>query len=815
MLKCLKLSLFILFPIFLNAQTAVITGVILDSTNQTLANVNITTATNGTTSDANGFYLLEVTADKKISITFSHLGHKNIILKNIILSTNETFEFNPIFKTDVTQIDEITVSTSGEKNITGITMIDPDMIRLIPGANAGVENVLKLLPGVSSNNELSTQYNVRGGNFDENLVYVNEIEVYRPFLIRAGEQENLSFVNSDMIQQVKFSAGGFQAKYGDKLASVLDITYKIPVAFGLKVDANLMGFSTTLETSSKNKKLSSLTGIRYRDISHLINSQQTVTNVQPRVFDIQTFENYQFSSKFSLGFLGNISLNNYLNEPRTRTTNFGTINNPKSVSIFYEGQENNRFNTTLAALKATYVLNDKVTLKLIPSVFYTLEEESTNIIAQYELGDLNIGLNEVNNTRRLGTQLNRARNILDGLVFNLAHKGSYLQKKSVLDWGVKYTHEDIRDQIQESQFLDSLGFFVRPPASDFINNEPESLFEAPIEALQSIQATNFVTTNRFSGYLQYSNQTKWKTHNIYYNLGFRSHYWKVSTQNNDENLQWVFSPRGQFAIKPDWAKDMFFKIALGIYHQPPFYRELRDVSGAINTNVKAQSAFHAIATNEYSFRLWDSPFKLISEMYYKDLANVNTYTVEDVRLRYVANNNATAYVYGAELRMNGPFVPGTESWISLGYLKTEENSNNRGYISRPTDQRFKGAILFQDYIPSIPDLKMYLNLVYQTGVPGGSPNNADPYLFQSRLRDYKRADLGISYTFVNENKKAKENSWLTAFEELSTGFEIFNLFNTQNSITNTWIRDIDSKNQFAVPNFLTSRIFNIRVTMRF
>jgi hypothetical protein len=202
-------------------------------------------------------------------------------------------------------------------------------------------------------------------------------------------------------------------------------------------------------------------------------------------------------------------------------------------------------------------------------------------------------------------------------------------------------------------------------------------------------------------------------------------------------------------------------------------------------------------------------------MYYKDLANVNTYTVEDVRLRYIANNNATAYVYGAELRMNGPFVPGTESWISLGYLKTEENSNNRGYISRPTDQRFKGAILFQDYIPSIPDLKMYLNLVYQTGVPGGSPNNADPYLFQSRLRDYKRADLGISYTFVNENKKAKENSWLTAFEELSTGFEIFNLFNTQNSITNTWIRDIDSKNQFAVPNFLTSRIFNIRVTMRF
>ena len=815
MLKSLKLSFFLFVPIFLNAQTAVITGVILDSSNQALAGANIRFGATGTSSDASGFYLLKIPADQEVTITFSHVGHKNIVLKKFLLSTNETFEFNPVFKKNVTQIDEITISATGERHVAAITAIAPEVIRQIPGANAGAENILKLLPGVSSSNELSTQYNVRGGNFDENLVYVNEVEVYRPFLIRAGQQESLSFVNSDMIQQVRFSAGGFQAKYGDKLASVLDITYKNPVSFGLKVDASLMGVSSTLETRSTDKKLSSLTGIRYRDISRLINSQETVTNVQPRVFDIQTYESYQFSQKFTLGFLGNLSLNNYVNEPKTRVTNFGTLNDPKRVSIFYAGKENNRFNTALGALKATYFLNDNLTLKFIPSLFHTVEEESSTIIAQYEIEDLDNSIDDASTTKKLGTQLNNARNSLDALLFNIAHKGNYTKENTTIEWGVKYTHEDIRDQIRESEFLDSLGFFVRPSSPVFINNQPEISFNAPIEALESIQATNFVKTNRFSGYLQYSQQRQWNSNEIYYNFGLRSQYWKISSQANQGNSQLVFSPRAQFGLKPNWKKDLFFKLALGIYHQPPFYRELRDATGMVNVNVKAQRAFHAAVTNEYSFKLWSSPFKVISELYYKDLSNVNTYTVEDIRLRYVANNDATAYVYGADLRMTGAFVPGTESWVSLGYLKTEENSTNRGYISRPTDQRFKAAVLFQDYIPTIPDVKMYLNLVYQTGVPGGSPHNADPYIFQSRLRDYKRADMGISYTFVDETKKVAEKSWLHGFKELSAGFELFNMFNTQNSISNTWVRNIDTKDQFAVPNFLTSRILNLRVKMQF
>jgi hypothetical protein len=282
-----------------------------------------------------------------------------------------------------------------------------------------------------------------------------------------------------------------------------------------------------------------------------------------------------------------------------------------------------------------------------------------------------------------------------------------------------------------------------------------------------------------------------------------------------QKAQFILSPRVQFALKPSWEKDIVFRVSSGLYQQPPFYRELRDSEGTIRPEVKAQKSYHLLLGNEYSFQLWERPFSLHSEAYYKNLWDVNTYTLDDVRLRYVANNNAKAYVYGLDLRLYGAFVPGTESWISLGYLTTKENSEDRGYIPRPTDQRFKAAILFQDYVPSIPNLKMYLNLVYSTGVPGGSPSYSDPYIFQNRLRDYKRADLGISHIFVDEKKTYPEGHWLHHCKELQLGFEIFNLFNNQNAITNTWVRDVDSKNEFAVPNFMTSRILNIKVRVRF
>ncbi len=802
------------------AQTATITGVVLNENNSPLEGVNVSTKNNGSFSDENGFYILQLIADTPTTITFSHIGHENLVLENLILTTNETYEFNPVLRTDAIQIAGVTVTPTGERKAEGVVTVSPETVRKIPGANAGVENVLKLLPGVSSNNELSTQYAVRGGNYDENLVYVNEIEVYRPFLVRSAQQEGLSFVNSDLVQNLQFSPGGFQAKYGDKLSSVLDITYKNPVAFGASLDLSFLGAAASVETISKNKNFSGIMGLRYRNNALLVNSLETQSNLNPTFIDFQGYFTYRFSSKFHLNFLGTISVNDYQNEPINRETTFGTLDAPRRLTVFYEGQENNRFDTALGAVKANYILNEHVNLKLISSIYHTTEEEYSDVIAQYELGevDTNLGsdnLGEVIDSKGIGTELNRARNDLDALIFNLQHKGQYAKNRELFEWGVKYSHEDIRDRIKESEFIDSLGFFVRPSDPEFVNNQPEEPFDAPIEAFESLDAINFIKTNRFSGFLQYSNQTNWKGNDIYYNIGVRAQYWRLSGVGIDQVSQFAFSPRAQFALKPNWKQDMLFRVSGGVYQQPPFYRELRDRTGTINSEVEAQKSVHLVLGSEYSFTWGNKPFTIVGETYYKALSDVNPYTLEDVRIRYAANNNAEAYAYGAELRMNGAFVPGTESWFSLGYLKTEENIDNRGYISRPSDQRLKVGILFQDYVPRIPDLKMYLNLVYNTGVPGGSPNFADPYEFQSRLRDYRRADLGISYIFVDSNKKYPKGHWLYRFQALSGGFEIFNLFNTQNSITNTWVRDVDSKQQFAVPNFLTSRVFNVRLGMRF
>lgn len=772
----------------------------------------------GTTTDDTGFYSLPIIAEKENRITFSHIGHGNIVLERFILNSNETFEFYPVMFTEITQIDGVTVSTE-ENKVQGIKSIPPEMARQIPGANAGVENILKLLPSVSSNNELSTQYSVRGGNYDENLVYINEIEVYRPFLIRAAQQEGLSIVNNDLIRKVAFSPGGFQAKYGDKLSSVLDITYKNPTEFDTQMDVSLLGASLAMETVSKNKKLSSVTGIRYRNNSLLVNSQQTNSNFNPIFADIQGYLTYRLSNTLHINFFGNLSINDYQNEPLDRQTNFGTLSAPKALIINYMGSENNRYATALGAVKADYFLNETVTLKLIASLYHTTEQEYSDVIARYALGEVNSDLGsptvgEPITVSGVGGQFTRARNELDALIFNLEQRGSTTRGKRKLQWGVKYTHEDIRDQLRESVFLDSAGFSVRPPLPEYGNNQPEIPFEAPLVAYEGISARNFVKTNRFSAYTQFSESKSLPIADIYFNIGARAHYWRVSGQDIDKVSQAVFSPRAQFAIKPKWKKDMLFRTAIGVYHQPPFYRELRDATGTVKPEVKAQKAIHYVLGHEYSFLIWERPFKLISEAYYKSLDHVNPYTLNDVRIRYAANNNAEAYVYGAEMRLNGAFVPGTESWVSVGYMTTKENIANQGYIPRPTDQRLKLGVLFQDYVPNIPNLKMYLNLVYNTGVPGGSPSYADPYIFQNRLRDYKRADLGISHIFVDAEKKYPNNHWLHQFKELSVGFEIFNLFNNQNSITNTWIRDVESKNEFAVPNYMTSRVLNLRLKIR-
>ena len=800
-------------------QTARIKGVILDEYKLPVRDVTITASSKKTISDVSGFYSIEVPANEKVTIVFSHISFKKITLVRTFLP-NQDFEFYPILNNVAEQMQEVTIVKNKRDRIEGIANIDPITIRKIPGANAGVENVLRTFAGVNGNNELSTQYSVRGGNYDENLVYVNEIEVYRPFLIRSGQQEGLSFTNTDLVQNVDFSAGGFQAKYGDKLSSVLDITYRIPKKFGVASEASFLGGSIAVEGVSKNQKWTGIAGIRYRDNSLLVNSQETESNFKPTFADIQTYFTFTPSTKWHFSFLGNVSQNKYHYQPLTRQTNFGTIDEPIALNIFYEGQEKDEYKTYFGALKSVYEVNENFTLKLIASAYHTTEQEYFDILAQYALGEVdgNLGSENFGNvvySEGVGSQLNHARNNLDALIFNGEIKGINRIQNNTIEWGFKYTREDIRDRVVEWEVVDSAGFSLNPPKVPFLgNNQPYEPYTGPLVPYQNVRATNFVNIDRFSGYVQWSNKGKLGTADIWYNAGIRSHQWKVSGAGITSKSQYVFSPRASIALKPQWEKDMVFRISGGMYHQPPFYRELRDKMGVVVPDVKAQQSTHIVLSNDYSFKMWNRPFKLVSELYYKSLTDVNPYSIENVRIRYQATNNAKAYAQGLDVRLNGEFVPGTESWLSFGYMKTEENIENKGYIARPTDQRLKFGALFQDYMPNLPSVKVYLNIVYNTGLPGGSPSYADVYAYQNRLRHYRRADAGFSYVLTENNAKRPENHWLKKFEDLSVGFEIFNLFNNQNAITNTWVRDVYTKNQYAVPNYLTTRVFNLKVTAK-
>ena len=811
------LLLFVLMPCFLMAQkTTILRGTVKNSQKESIEKVSIKYGKSGTVTDENGNYQIRIPLNEEVTITFSHVSYKSFVRK-ITAKSRTVIRLSPTLLLKTENLEEVVIKDQ-RNAASGIQSIDIKTVKTLIGPNAGIENTLMTLPGVNNNNELSTQYNVRGGNFDENLVYVNGIEVYRPFLVRSGQQEGLSFINTNMVQNINFSAGGFQAKYGDKLSSVLDITYRKPTETATTIDASLLGASVTFEGQFLDKKLSTITGVRYRDNSLFVNSKQIEINFRPRFTDMQTYLSYEFSEKFNLNFLGNFSLNNYNYRPLSRRTRFGTVANPLELIVFYSGEENNTYLTLFGALSADYKINDDFTITTTASRYNTQEEEHFDIAAQYNLGevDANIGsenFGEVEFSQGIGSQLNHARNDLDAVITNLQVRGSIKKENKQWNFGVKYQKEDIRDRIREWEMIDSLGFSIRPPFHSS-NNQPYEPFEGEIEPFQNIRKDNEVVIHRFSGFVQFNQRAFWSDHEVFYNMGIRAHSWSVTGNGIDAKNQIIISPRAQFAIKPDWKKDMLFRFSAGLYAQPPSYRELRDFNGNLNVNVEAQKSIHFVSGMDYSFTMWERPFKLTTELYYKDLSDVNAYSIDNVRIRYRADNVTEAYSYGLDMRLNGEFVPGSESWVSLGYLKTEENINDRGYIARPSDQRIKFGILFQDYVPNLPDLKAYLNLVYNSGVPGGSPSYSDPYNFQERLRDYRRADLGVSYVFADANKQF-DSGWLANFKELTAGLELFNMFDIQNAITNTWVRDVYSKTQFGIPNFMTGRVLNFKVAMMF
>ncbi len=812
-LKKIFLLLF-LFTFYNGFTQAYLKGQVVDSLEQPLSQVNIQYKNTGTTTDNNGEFSLKLPAEKTIELLFSHINFKKFKLK-LYLQAQEIKTVKIIMSSRNEKISEIVIKGRKIQEKEGGIKIGSTNIVVTPGAQSGVENLLKTLPSASGYDEMSSQYMVRGGNFDENQVYINDIEVYRPFLIRSGQQEGLSFVNSDLVQNIYFYPGGFGADKGDKLSSVLDITYKQPTTNQTNISLSLLGGSISNEF--KKGKFSSLTGIRYRDNSLLVRSKDVHVDYDPRFMDAQSLLRFDFSPQWQTEFLGNISYNLYNYEPLVKITKFGSFQDAKVVVIDYEGQEKDYYKTYFGALKTTYTPRDGVQFKFIGSIYNTQEEEYYDIAGQYNIGEPNADLGSSDfgnpeNLESLGSEIDHARNDLDALISNWELKFSKkLSATGNLEGGYKYTNEDIKDRINEWQVIDSAGFSLYPPDISH-GEEPYDIDTVPIFPYQRTKGFNHVSITRHTAYMLWRQKTHIKQAEIWTNVGIRSQMYTVWDKNTGQKkTNYLISPRLLLGYKPAWDQNMHFRFATGLYQQAPFYKEFRTQQGDLNIDVKSQKSFILSLANDWFFSIWERPFKLTSEIYYKYLWDVNPYTLENIRIRYFATNNATAFAYGFESRLNGEFIPGVESWFSLALMKTMENIDHRGYIYRPTDQRYKFAMLFQDYVPRMPNLKMYLNMVVNGGIPTGSPSYADPYTYQYRTDGYFRTDIGIFYVL---SEKKQPSKWVKKFKYLSVGIEILNIFDVQNSISNIWIRDIYSKQMYRIKNYLSGRVFNFKVNLK-
>ena len=796
------------------AQT--ISGTIKDEKNNivTAVNISILNQSEGTTSDENGNYFLSVPANRSIIITYSFIGYKIEKIRLPALKKGQNYRLDIELKSSTTLLEDIIV-TDKQSRKESFNKIKPRHVSIIPGSTGGVEAILKTLPGVSSANELSAQYSVRGGNFDENLVYVNGIEVYRPFLIRSGQQEGLSFVNTDMVSNILFSAGGFEAKYGDKMSSVLDIKYKNPIQNKASIKLGLLGGSAHFEGLNNNGRFSYILGVRNKSNQYLLNSLDTEADYQPRFTDIQTLLNYQLNTNWDISFLANISSNEYKMIPNDRETEFGTVNEALKLRIYFEGQELDKYETYFGAISSKYQPNTKLNLQFTGSIFKTFEQENFDIIGEYWLYQLdnNLGSEDFGDIafdRGVGKYINHARNNLNATVSNLSHNGSYNNESGSFNWGIKLQKEEIDDNISEWQLIDS-AFFNYPHPNDNIGGDSDPNQEIILNELLKTQIN--LVSYRNSGYVQVSKDIK----NISLKVGTRGSYWSF-------NEEFIMSPRLSFAYAPFWEKDVVFRAATGLYYQSPFYKELRSTSGELNYNIKSQKSVHFVIGSDYLFYNWGRPFKWITEIYYKKLENLIPYKVDNVRIQYLSNELSNGYATGIDMKINGEFVPGVESWASLSIMKTEEDivgdtklntSGNEvevGYIPRPTDQRVNFSMFFQDYIPGNPNYKMHLNFIYGTGLSFGPPKSEK---FQDILRipDYRRVDIGFSAVIKQETKKSRFK-FLNLFNSIWISAELFNLLDINNTVSYLWISDINGR-EYAVPNYLTSRQINTKLIITF
>jgi hypothetical protein len=768
-----------------------------------LMNVAVKGFPGGTTTNKKGFYSLKILADTTVTLVFSHIEYKTIT-KTIRLKKGERYKLNVMPEKDITILQTVNIRNE-EKRHLSIMRLNPKNLAVIPTTSGGVESIIKTMPGVVSNNEMSSQYSVRGGNFDENLVYVNDIEIYKPQLIRSGAQEGLSFINSDMVEAVSFSAGGFEARYGDKMSSVLDIKYRRPRSFSTTFSASLLGSSAHVEGTNKNKRFTYSTGLRYKTSRYLLNSLDTKGEYFPSYFDFQTYLTFDIDEFNRLSFLGNISDNKYHLIPKSRETSFGTINQALGLNIYFDGQELDKYRTSLGALTYRYKPSKDFSFKLITSIYYTQEQERYDILGQYYLNELNkqIGSDNLGDSLMnigVGSYLDHARNYFNALVSNVYFKGENKWKSHWFYWGGKYQHEEIIDKLSSWQVRDSAGFSLPFP-------DTASYYPQEIPMIQNLRTQHQLYNNRLSAYIQDTYEFSFDSTQMFLTFGVRANYW-------DYNKQFFVTPRFTYSIKPNWKKDFLFRLSTGAYYQSPFYKEYRNMNGTLNPNIRAQESYHFVLASDYNFHMWKRPFKFVTELYYKYLNNIIPYTVENVLIRYYADQKAVGYAGGIDCRIFGEFVPGVDSWASLSFMQSQEDieGDGHGFIPRPTDQLFNASIFFQDYLPKFPNYKVHLTMAYGSGFPFGPPHS-ERYLATARMPAYFRTDIGFTAILKDEKKQLSDRNFFRHFKHIYLTAEIFNLMNKNNTISYVWVTDIQNR-QYAVPNYLTGIRFNVKLTFK-
>ena len=791
--------LFLFFALLGRCQNATVVGRITDEQGQVLPFVVVYDSKYPQTpcqSDIDGLYRLNVIAQDSCVLQFSVTGYKKKTI-TIAVAEGTVKTVNNKMEVNAREIPSAYVISKRDPEA-GLTRINPKFIQSIPDVGmSSVETSIKTQAGVTSRNEFSSQYNVRGGNFDENLCYVNDVMIYRPILVRSGQQEGLSFINPDLVQSITFSSGGFEAQYGDRMSSVLDIKYRKPVAFAASASASLIGETVHFEDVSKDGRFTIITGARHKNNSMFLKNLDDQGNYKPTYTDIQTQMTYQLSKKSQLGFMAYASQNNYLFTPKDRTTSFGGTTQALNLNVYFDGNEKNITNSLMAAVWNQWTFNDKTNLKLSLSAFQSVESESYDIYSQYYLNEMTTPTPGVkqDSTQNLaaGSFFKHARNDLTANVIESALILNHDFGISTMTAGLDYELMRINETINTWTFIDSAKYNM--PYSDTAINMSQSIYT-------KIHFQNF----EMNAFVQ--NLWHWQLGDdiLSFNAGIRSNY-------KSSNDQLTFSPRLKLIYKPAWKRNISFHFAFGYYYQPPFFKEMLAVDGSFYPKTKDQESIHYVVGSDYFLKIWERPFKLTTEAYFKDLKRIIPYTIDNVSLQYFPDKNAHGYATGIDMKLNGEFIKGTESWVSLSVMQTKEkvDGSDQGWQRRPTDQLVNLGMFIQDYLPGNNTYKMSLTMYFGTNVPSNPPVNTQLESSKVILSPYRRVDIGFSKQIVAESNTAFKDKYY--IKSIWAGIDILNLLDTYNTVSSYWIKDVKG-NYYPVPNYLSGRMFSMKLVVK-